>query len=504
MENSDDHCSVSPDRARGRVGIIRLVPPAHQLCYQENILSWSWPCGQALGYTNSTIQTPFNYGEQNIKIGVIDSIGDAPLDISGGESDLSIDQKIFAENQSIGKAPYITLAVVTMLGRNANDNTISINVGLEDLKGAYLYQKLYNATHTIKIKLVIGNIGTSTDYQESIPQIINRLALLAKQDQTFRGIIGLPFSSQTLALVDARKTLGFEDVLPIISSSSTSENLEKVPNFYHIPPSDHVQACVLYDFIAQQLAPAIGLQHDPTKKTTVTLGILQQAGDNYSLSLASSLTAISSEHSACADYSNESGNIQIVARNPVSYDFTQTNFQNQANFQQQLRQLISQNDLLFYSGYAYNLPVIEQTLANMPIKKKVYIVGGDGSFASLGRENQYTTLFSTMLVTPLQVNDPFAQAYIRTFGRDKVATATDNNILVPPHAIQAYEAVEAFANVLPQQGGVPSQKDFDAALTNQQFTGINNDFIHFDRANTNGSPQKDQVTHLIGLCLSCA
>src|SRR5437660_8222651 len=94
----------------------------------------------------------------SVNIGLITKRGDGPFDTSRmRDSEMQVENLIFDEDKRVSADPHITLAVVTMLSRTADDNTLSASVGLEDLHGAYLAQREYNSIskHQVKLRLVI-------------------------------------------------------------------------------------------------------------------------------------------------------------------------------------------------------------------------------------------------------------------------------------------------------------------------------------------------------------
>ncbi len=179
---------------------------------KKHLFPWRLICGDAFGTFTKNVPDALG-GLPQVKIGLIDKMADGPFDTSDQQSnEVNIDQKIFSENQRIIHDPYLTLAVITELSRTSDDPSLSANVGLADLKGAYLFQEYYNSqqANTVKLRLIIGNIGTRLTASNTVPIIMGRIALLIKQDTTFRGILGLPFSGSTTDALDSRNDLGYQ------------------------------------------------------------------------------------------------------------------------------------------------------------------------------------------------------------------------------------------------------------------------------------------------------
>src|SRR5579885_393723 len=136
---------------------------------------------------------PFKTPEgENINIGLITNSDAGPFDNTRmRDSEAQVEKLIFDEDRRVSADPHITLAVVTMLSRTADDNILSANVGLEDLRGAYLAQREYNSVsgNRVKLRLVIANLGTRLDTQDeqkgTIPLVLEQLILYSKHDSTF-------------------------------------------------------------------------------------------------------------------------------------------------------------------------------------------------------------------------------------------------------------------------------------------------------------------------------
>src|SRR5439155_21991899 len=94
---------------------------------------------------------------------------------------------------SSGSPSYITLVVGTMLtGGNGLEG-----VGHDDLQGAYIAQKEYNDGSKlpggVKVRLLIANTGSSSNY---VKQVAQQIVQLSQTDKTFVGVMGWPYSDR--------------------------------------------------------------------------------------------------------------------------------------------------------------------------------------------------------------------------------------------------------------------------------------------------------------------
>jgi ABC-type branched-subunit amino acid transport system substrate-binding protein len=456
--------------------LLLYIPPLNSTTCQKTILSWSFICGNAFGTITKNVPDALG-GLPQVKIGLIAAMSDGPFDTSDQQSnEISIDQKIFDANQLIGHAPYLTLAVVTELSRTSDDPSLSANVGLADLKGAYLFQEFYNSqpANKVKLRLIIGNIGTRLTANNTVPIIMGRIALLAKQDPTFRGILGLPFSGSTKEALNSRSDLTINQI-PLIAPSASSDTLANISNFYRIVSSDRTQSCVALDFIVNHLIPALKNTPDHTFK----IAIFRDLKDSYSSDLANDLNAVSTGNIPCTSYSNH-----LDTSNIHTFTEPYTIGQPQQNFQTVIDDAIHQQmDIIFFSGYSYDLKNFE-TLLNQEqnaqhYPKRIFIVGGDGLYETSGTDNIYNTTYTTIYTPPLagsatspDLETYFVTHYRQEFGDADVTTIAPEKRVFPPHALEMYDAANAFTTGFQDPKSLQSQDAFDQLLLNINFYGL--------------------------------
>ena len=472
--------------------ILRLVlyiPSIKDTTCQKTFLSWDLICGNAFGTITKNVPDALG-GLPQVKIGLIDTMADGPFDTSDQQSnEMNIDQKIFDENQLIGHAPYLTLAVITELSRTSDDPSLSANVGLADLKGAYLFQEYYNSqpANKVKLRLIIGNIGTRLTASNTVPIIMGHIALLSKQDATFRGILGLPFSGSTKSALTSRNDLGISQI-PIIAPSASSDTLANVSNFYRIVSSDRTQSCVALDFIVNHLTPALKYPSNYTFK----IAIFRDLKDSYSSDLANDLNAVSTGNITCSSYSNHL-NTSNIHTFPEPYTIGQP----QQDFQSVIDDAIHQHmDIIFFSGYSYDLrnfeTVLNQEQSVLHYPKQIFIIGGDGLYETTGTDNVYNTTYTTIYTPPLansasssNVEKYFVTHYRQEFG-DADITAINSGSVFPPHALEMYDAANAFTTAFQDPKSLQSQDAFDQILLNIDFYGLTG-LAQFNGNQTNNS-----------------
>src|SRR5581483_8127340 len=200
--------------------------------------------------------SPLPYG--GIRIGLIGGTSNAssttfgPFDQSlSNQDEIQIEGLIFRENQRACIGQHITLIAVVTLSRTVEDPLSGAALGVQNLRGYYLEQQKYNATHpSTRLCLAIANLGTpstadqnSTLYKEcsscySIPQILHQIAQLARFDPSVRGIVGFPLSQQVAAVLAHRNDYLSLARLPIISPTASSDAFSMLSNPYRTEPSN--------------------------------------------------------------------------------------------------------------------------------------------------------------------------------------------------------------------------------------------------------------------------
>lgn len=372
---------------------------------------------------------PYTADDGTIFLGLINQGG--PFDhsnMNGPEE--QVETRIFHENATACKTNHITLAFVTMLSRTVNDITLSAQVGLDDLHGAYLAQKDYNSVkqHQTKLCLVIGNAGTRLTTAQTVPLVLERVVRYAKHDPTFRGIVGFPFSGAAQTATDTLKAWG-QTGFPLVSPSASSDQLDNIENFYRVVSPNFSQSEEMVQFLEQEYQTR-------QQATPVNIAVFRDSQDSYSSSLSNDFMQ---------SVANDQPNIHAF---PEGYQI-----QNASSLDAPLKDALQQNaNFIYFAGYAYDLDALEEKLqahedAGTP---PIPILGGDGLY-DLSRyiNNTYSLVYSTVYASPIETTDSFASAYEQLFGPTPQRTATQAQYsLLPPHSILSYDATTTYLKAL--------------------------------------------------------
>ena len=154
---------------------------------------------------------------------------------------------IYLENQRVMASgyPYITFVVGTFLGIG------SISSAHDNLQGAYLVQKEHNdAVLTHGGTMLRLAIAVSEFDDASATLVAEQVVQLAHQDRTIVGVMGWPYSNQSLVALKVLEAAH----LPMVSSTATSDLLTgKSPYFFRVAPSDTQQGRVAANYVKQVL-----------------------------------------------------------------------------------------------------------------------------------------------------------------------------------------------------------------------------------------------------------
>ena len=174
---------------------------------------------------------------------------------------------IYLENQRVLSSgdPYVTLVVGTM------DTGTYVSLGRDDLQGAYIAQKEYNNGHKLAGKFLVRLLIASTGNDKAYADIVaKQIVQAAKSDPSIVGVMGWPYSSRTLNVV---QTLT-DAHIPIVSQMASSVLLTNVsPYFFRIVPPDSTQAATGAIFTENILhAKAAALFIDPSDAYSDSIG----------------------------------------------------------------------------------------------------------------------------------------------------------------------------------------------------------------------------------------
>jgi serine/threonine protein kinase/ABC-type branched-subunit amino acid transport system substrate-binding protein len=252
---------------------------------------------------------------------------------------------IYLENQRVLASgdPYITIVVGTML---TGDSVV--NVGHDNLQGAYVAQKEFNdgskLPNGVKVRLLIASSGSKTEYAKTVAQ---QIVQLAQNDKTFVGVMGWPFSSRAVEVV---KILAAAHI-PMVSQTASSDALTGIsPYFFRVAPPNKEQAILGAKYSEQVLhASKVALFYD--------------TADAYSQSLAK----------AFRDQFTADGN-QIVATETYTVG-------KPVNFPQLLSDAETHNpDLIYFSGYTSDASVLLTDLPTSGPFASLRVMGGDALY----------------------------------------------------------------------------------------------------------------------------
>jgi ABC-type branched-subunit amino acid transport system substrate-binding protein len=256
---------------------------------------------------------------------------------------------------------YITLIVATMLTGSAS----YVNAGRENLQGAYVAQKMFNdgfqLGNDLLVRLLVANSGgTAGDAQTVARQIVQ----VAASNPTFVGVMGWPFSGQTLQALDILKRAK----IPMVSPTASSDALTNVsPFFFHVCPSNLLQAVAGARYASQRLqAKRVVLFVDPA--------------NSYSQSLADDFRS---------QFALSGG--QIIATEQYTVGSPAGLF----SLSQQASSLSP--DLIYFSGYADDMGVLMTDLQNA--NPNLLLMGGDalyelGAYPSSARASYHRLRFT--------------------------------------------------------------------------------------------------------------
>jgi len=212
----------------------------------------------------------------------------------------------------------------------------------------------------VKVRLLIANSGSQTQYAD---QVAGQIVQLAKSDPTFVGVMGWPYSSRSLEVVKTLTQAG----IPIVSQTSSSDDLTNIsPYFFRVAPANKIQGIV----------GARYAEHTLNAKSAV---LFVDPSDSYSQSLAQDFSqqfqADGQQIVATEDYTkNDATSISAHIADALSYH----------------------PDIIYFSGYASDV----DTLISNPLSGTIPVMGGDalyelGGYPHSGHANLIRLRFTT-------------------------------------------------------------------------------------------------------------
>ncbi len=368
-----------------------------------------------------------------------------------GQESNDAEALIYLENQRVlaSGSPYVTIVVGTMVtGANA------ANVGRDDLQGAYVAQKKYNANNGallggVQVRLLIANAGNNATNATTIAR---QVVEAAKADKTIVGVMGWPYSGYAQNAISVLSAAH----IPMVSQTASSNSLSGIsPYFFRVAPSDKSQA-----------KAGASYAHDVLKAKNVA--VFEDQADSYSQSLAQSFIQ---------QFTADGGQTTTV-------NYTVGDKQSVTNA---LQQALSSNpapDLLYFAGYSDDVSAILEQLPNNPNFPDLQVLGGDALY-SLGGYPQsaragFTRLHFTAFAYPdewgvlgLSAKQPdFFTNYANAFDPDRKHpgygfTRADYNVILSYDAMLAL--LTASKTALAGGTTAPTPVQVQQALT--QITG---------------------------------
>jgi serine/threonine protein kinase len=257
---------------------------------------------------------------------------------------------IYLENQRVlaSGSPYVTIVVGTMVtGADA------ATVGRDDLQGAYVAQKEYNANNGallggVQVRLLIANAGNNATNATTIAR---QIVQAAKADKTIVGVMGWPYSGYAQNAISVLSAAH----IPMVSQTASSNALSGIsPYFFRVAPSDKSQA-----------AAGASYAHGVLKAKNVA--VFEDPSDSYSQSLAQSFIQ---------QFTADGGQTTTV-------NYTVGNTQSVSNALQQALGQSPAPDLLYFAGYSNDVSVILEQLPSNTNFPHLQVLGGDALY-SLG------------------------------------------------------------------------------------------------------------------------
>ncbi|MDQ2718076.1 MAG: ABC transporter substrate-binding protein, partial [Chloroflexota bacterium] len=249
---------------------------------------------------------------------------------------------IYQEDQNVldSGSPHVTLVVGTMLTGS------SATVGRDDLQGAYVAQKEFNAAagSGVRLRLLIASAGSQSTYATTVAQ---QIVKVAQADKTVVGVMGWPFSSYALNAISPLAQAG----IPVVSQTASSDLLNNVsPYFFRVAPSNVGQGAAAATYAAQKLhAKQVALFYDPS--------------DAYSSSLVN-------------DFSTPflAGGGKIVVKEQYTVG-------KPAQLPSLLQDALSHSpDLIYFSGYASDVATLLSSLPTSGQFAQLQVLGGDALY----------------------------------------------------------------------------------------------------------------------------
>ncbi|QBD81329.1 hypothetical protein EPA93_37285 [Ktedonosporobacter rubrisoli] len=296
---------------------------------------------------------------------------------------------IYLENQRVlaSGSPYITLVVGTMV---TGDSVVG--VGRDTLQGAFVAQKEYNAGNGkllggVQVRLLIANSGSEAANSRKVAE---QIVQAAQNDKTIVGVMGWPYSEQT---VNAVNVLAGAKI-PMISPTASADSLTDVsPYFFRVAPSDKSQA-------------AVAVQYAKNKLHAKNVAVFEDQANTYSQSLAEDFKQ---------QFIAAGGQVKVAS-------YKVNDKQSVVSALQEALQASPAPDLIYFAGYSTDVSAILEQLpqeANFP---DLQVLGGDALYNLAGYPQSARAGFARLHFTAFAYPDEWD---VLGLGAKKPAFFTD-------------------------------------------------------------------------------
>ncbi|MGH3341925.1 MAG: AAA family ATPase [Carbonactinosporaceae bacterium] len=158
------------------------------------------------------------------------------------------DQNDRVMQKAQGGTEHLTIVVTAILSSANEGPKRDITAGVNELRGAYLAQRNWNAfigkglrsepIHPFLLRVLVANVGGNSAYGREVAEQISGLAL---EDESFVAVTGMGQTRDaTLAAV---RLLGRHDI-PMVASALSGDRFTGMPYFLRVTPSNARQARV--------------------------------------------------------------------------------------------------------------------------------------------------------------------------------------------------------------------------------------------------------------------
>ena len=398
-------------------------------------------CGSGLGISNTLIRG------KEYTIGLNEDFRHQFDPTNADEK--TIESLILTQNNVAEKAQHFTIVLATTLSKSTSDQY----TGLEELRGALVAQQEYNneSHNTIKMRLLVANLGVKAIAAASVPIVARQIALYAAnapQKDHCLGVAGFPFSETLMSGLPVLQA----NQIPVVGSSPSSNEFSRISGFHRVEPSNSQQETYMLDFIQEVLHPQ-------------KIMILSDTSDDFSKDLGSGLTSL------LTSLRNEVQTGSYIGGDKTSIDYA-------------IRAIESTNpDLLLFTGFPADLNTLKTDMIQQGLR--IPRILGSQTLYELGAytqpkpgfPNNYANLIFSSFAFPDE-NTPsmkhFQRLYASILDPSGKFSGTYGKGRAGSHAALSYDAILAIQQAVDNSlvnGTLPSLAMVSNALNTVSFTG---------------------------------